>query len=318
VWKEPLVHSRLLVLPLLSFLLVAGCSDDGNATPGPTPTPRLESPVTPPPQPSEARSFTGSDEATVVFEEPPSRIVSLASHATEIFCAIGAGEQLVAVEQFANCPAGSDAKPAVDAFQPSVEAIVAYDPDLVYAWYDPGDLVRSLRDAGVPVFFLAVPADIEGLFDNIRLIGEITGREDEAEALIEDMEAERDEIVESIGEVETGPRIFHESDASLFTARSDTFVGELYTLLRAQNIADGAESPYPQLSSEAVVAADPEVIVLADFADPAEVAARPGWSAISAVANGRICPVNPDLTDRPGPNIMQGLQALAECLYPTR
>jgi iron complex transport system substrate-binding protein len=246
----------------------------------------------------------------------PQRIVSLASHATEIFCAIGAGEQLVAVDQFANCPAGSDEKPAVDAFQPSVEAIVAYDPDFVYAWYDPGDLVQSLRNAGVTVFFLAVPADVGGLFDNIRLIGGIAGREEEAETLIADMEAERDAIVAAIIDVETGPRIFHESDASLYTARSDTFVGELYSLLKAQNIADEAENPYPQLSSEAVVAADPEVIVLADFADPAEVAARPGWSAISAVANGRICPVNPDLTDRPGPNIMQGLQALADCLYP--
>ncbi len=265
---------------------------------------------------ADSKSFTGSDGKTVTFDAPPQRIVSLAPHATEIFCAIGAGEQLVAVDQFANCPAGSDEKPAVDAFQPSVEAIVAYDPDLVYAWYDPGDLVSSLRNAGVTVFFLAVPADIEGLFENIRLIGGITGREDAAERLITDMEAERDAIVASVKDVETGPRIFHESDASLYTARSDTFVGELYTLLKAQNIADEAETPYPQMSSEAVVAADPEVIVLADFADPAEVAARPGWSAISAVANDRICPVNPDLTDRPGPYIMQGLQALADCLYP--
>ena len=310
------MRSRFLILPLLSLLLLAAaCSEDANPPSTPTAIAAVDPTVA---EASEPKSFTGSDGETVVFEEPPSRIVSLASHATEIFCTVGAGEQLVAVEQFANCPAGSDAKPAVDAFQPSIEAIVAYDPDLVYAWYDPGDLVRSLRDAGVPVFFLAVPADIEGLFDNIRLIGEMTGRQDEAEALIETMEAERDAIVANIGDVETGPRIFHESDASLFTARSDTFVGELYALLKAQNIADGAETPYPQLSSEAVVAADPEVIVLADFADPAEVAARPGWSAISAVANGRFCPVNPDLTDRPGPNIMQGLQALAACLYPER
>jgi iron complex transport system substrate-binding protein len=317
-WKEPVVRSRFLIPPLLALLLlVAACSDGDDPDPTATTAPGAAPTATQEAAP-EPMSFTGSDGETLTLEEPPQRIVSLASHATEIFCAIGAGEQLVAVEQFANCPAGSDEKPAVDAFQPSLEAIVAYDPDLVYAWYDPGDLVQSLRDAGVPVFFLAVPDDIDGLFDNIRLIGEITGREDEAESLIAEMEAERDAIVATIADVEIGPRIFHESDATLYTARSDTFVGELYTLLKAQNIADDAESPYPQLSSEAVVAADPEVIILADFADPEEVVARPGWSAISAVANDRICAVNPDLTDRPGPNIMQGLAALADCLYPDR
>jgi cobalamin transport system substrate-binding protein len=305
---------------LLSLLLfIAACS--GGDDPAPTATAVSEqgptATATAEPQ-AEPQSFTGSDGETLTLESPPQRIVSLAAHATEIFCAVGAGDQLVAVEQFANCPAGSDEKPAVDAFQPSVEAIVAYDPDLVYAWYDPGDLVQSLRTAGVPVFFLAVPEDIDGLFDNIALIGEITGHEAEAEALIADMEADRDAIVASIDDVEAGPRTFHEIDPTLYTARSDTFVGELYTLLKAQNIADGAESPFPQLSSEAVVAADPEVIVLVDFADPGEVAARPGWSAISAVENDRICEINPDLTDRPGPNIMQGLDALADCLYPDR
>jgi iron complex transport system substrate-binding protein len=309
------VRLLFLIPPLL--LLLAACSD-GDESPSPPP-PTAERTATKAAAPeAQPVSITGDDGETVTLESPPQRIVSLASHATEIFCAIGAGEELVAVEQFANCPAGSDEKPAVDAFQPSVEAIVAYDPDFVYAWYDPGDLVQSLRDAGVTVFFLGVPEDIDGLFDNILLIGEIAGREDAADVLIAEMKTERDSIVATIANVETGPRVFHESDPALYTARSDTFVGELYALLKAQNIADAAESPYPQLSSEAVVAADPEVIVLADFADPAEMAARPGWSAISAVANDRICPVNPDLTDRPGPNIMQGLAALADCLYPKR
>jgi cobalamin transport system substrate-binding protein len=312
------VRSRYLIAPLLSLLVVlgAGCSDKNS----PALTAALDAtPAAAAVAPTVAQkplTLTGSDGISLTLDTPPQRIVSLAPHATEIFCAIGAGDQLVAVEKFANCPAGSDEKPAVDAFQPSLEAIVAYDPDFVYAWYDPGDLVQSLRNAGVPVLFRDVPSDIDGLFDNITLIGQLTGHEDKAAALIAGMKADEASIVSSVSEVETGPRIFHESDASLYTARSDTFVGQLYTLLKAQNIADGADSAYPQLSSEAVVAADPEVIVLADYADPKEVAARPGWSAISAVANNRICPVNPDLTDRPGPYIMQGLQALADCLYP--
>ena len=309
---------RFLFLPLILLLsLAAACSESDEPTPALAPR-STEVAQASPTSEAEAKSFTGSDGETVVLHAPPARIVSLASHATEIFCAVGAGERLVAVDLFANCSDGGDEKPALNSFQPSIEAIVDYDPDLVYAWYDPGDLAQSLRGVGITVFLLDVPPDLEGLFDNIRLIGGMTGREAEATALIAEMEAERDAIVSSIANVATGPRIYHESDAALYTARSDTFVGELYVLLKAQNIADAAESQYPQLSSEAVVAADPQVIVLADFADPAEVAARPGWSAISAVLNERICEVNPDLTDRPGPNIMQGLQALADCLYPER
>ena len=306
---------RFLAVLVPSLLwLVAACSSDSE----PEPTVAPESTQTAPmatPEANELRSYTGSDGETVVLEETPERIVSLATHATEIFCAIGAGERLVAVDRYANCSDGGE-KPEVDSFQPSVEAIVAYDPDFVYAWYDPGDLARSLRDAGITVFLIDNPVDLEGLFDNIRLIGEMTDREAEAAALVAEMEADRDAVVASIAGIETGPRIYHESDAALYTVRSDTFVGALYVLLKAQNIADGAESQYPQLSSEAVVAADPEVIILADFADPAEVAARPGWSVISAVVTEQICEINPDLTDRPGPNIMQGLQLLRDCLYP--
>lgn len=306
---------RFLVVLVPSLLwLVAACSNDSAPEPTVSPESTQASPMATP-EANELRSYTGSDGETVVLEETPERIVSLATHATEIFCAIGAGESLVAVDRYANCSDGGE-KPEVDSFQPSVEAIVAYDPDFVYAWYDPGDLARSLRDVGITVFLIDNPMDLEGLFDNIRLIGEMTDREDEAAALVVEMEADRDAVVASIAGIETGPRIYHESDEALYTARSDTFVGALYVLLKAENIADGADSQYPQLSSEAVVAADPEVIILADFADPAEVAARPGWSVISAVVTEQICEINPDLTDRPGPNIMQGLQLLRDCLYP--
>jgi iron complex transport system substrate-binding protein len=289
---------RFLLLSVL-LLLPAACSGDGDAY-----DPQL--------------SFTGSDGVTVTFEAPPKRIVSLAAHATEIFCQVAAGEYLVAVDKFANCPLGSGTKPAVDSFQPSVEAIVAFEPDLVYAWYDPGDLAQSLRNAGVKVLFLEVPQNIAGVFENIELIGRLTGRVKEAEALVAQMKARQDDITEEIEDITRGPRIFHELDKELFTVRSDTFIGELYRLLKAQNIADGAPTAFPQLSSEAVVAGDPEVIILSDGEPPLLVKTRPGWSGISAVRDNRICEVDGDLTSRPGPRIMEGLAALYECLYEAR
>jgi iron complex transport system substrate-binding protein len=263
-------------------------------------------------------SFTGSDGVVVNLESHPERIVSLAAHATEIFCAIDAGDRLVAVDMFANCPRGTETKPAIDSFQPSVEAIVAFEPDLVYAWYDPGDLVSSLRGVGVPVLFLEVPVDIEGVFANIELIGRLTGQEEEAEELIDSMMERQSAVVDSIADVEVGPRFFHELDGELFTVRSDTFIGELYQTLKAQNIADDAATAYPQLSSEAIVAEDPEVIVLSHDAALEEVKGRPGWQEITAVANNRVCFVDDDLISQPGPRIMEGLEALADCLYPDR
>jgi iron complex transport system substrate-binding protein len=286
---------RFLLLPAL-LLLLAACSDGDDDAPA-------------------LLSFTGSDGVSVTFESPPGRIVSLAAHTTEIICQLGAAGSLVAVEKFANCPAGSDDKPEIDSFQPSVEAIVGYRPDLVYVWYDPGDLAQSLRSAGVKVLFLEVPDSIAGVFENIELVGRLTKREKEATALVAQMKARQDDITEEIKDVTRGPRVFHELDKELFTVRSDTFIGELYRLLKANNIADKADSPFPQLSSEAVVAGDPEVIVLTDGETPASVKARPGWSGISAVRNNRICEVDGDLTSRPGPKIMEGLGALYECLY---
>jgi len=294
------VRSRLLVISLFSLLfLLAACSEDAEA-------------------PAQPLTFVGSDGISVTFDVPPKRIVSLAAHATEIFCKVGAAERLVAVEKFANCPLGSSAKPAVDSFQPSVEAIVAYQPDLVYAWYDPGDLAEALRRAGVKVLFLEAPDNIAGVFENIELIGRLTGFEKEATALVAQMEARQNDITEEIKDVVKGPRIFHELDKELFTVRSDTFIGELYKLLKAENIADKASTAFPQLSAEAVVAGDPEVIVLSDGETAASVKARPGWAGISAVRNDRVCEVDGDLTSRPGPRIMEGLGALYECLYPDK
>ena len=285
----------LLVLLWLPLLLGA-CSEDDKA-------------------PDEPLTFHGSDGVSVTFDAPPKRIVSLAAHATEIFCQVGAGNSLVAVDKFANCPPNTTSKPAVDSFQPSIEAIVAFEPDLVYAWYEPGDMAQSLRGAGVRVLFLEVPDSIAGVFENIEIVGRLTGRQKEAEALIAQMKARQDDITEEIKDVPKGPRVFHELDKELFTVRSDTFIGELYKLLKAENIADRADSPFPQLSSEAVVAGDPQVIVLTDGETAASVSARPGWSGISAVRDKRICEVDGDLTSRPGPNIMEGLAALYECLY---
>lgn len=306
-------HQRLTVLFLPLLLLLAACSgNDDTADPTATPSPTEAAPPA-----ASVLEIDGTDGVTVTLTEAPERIVSLAPHATEVICVIGAGDRLVAVDSFENCPAGSSDKPALDSFTPSVEAIAGYEPDLVYMFYDPGDIAASLRDLGITALVLDVPEDLEGVYANIQLIGDITEQRDAADALVQAMQDDFDAIVARTEAAEgDAPTYYHELDNTFFTLRSDTFIGSLYTVLGAENIADDAESRYPQLSAEAIVESDPDVIVLVHTETPADVAARPGWSGIAAVQNERICQLDGDLLSRPGPRIMEGLESLAACLYP--
>ena len=135
------------------------------------------------------------------------------------------------------------------------------------------------------------------------------------------MRARIEAVTAELADFERGPRVFFELDATLFTVGSDTFVGDLLTLLKASNIAEGATSPFPQLTAEAVIEANPEVVLLADgeFGESLETAcARPGWSAIAACETGRVHAIDPDLTNRPGPRVVEGLEQIARLLYPDR
>jgi iron complex transport system substrate-binding protein len=294
----------LLLLPLL--LLLAACSGKSSASSA---------------SPASGQAplrIQQSDGQALVLQAVPSRIVSLSPGATEIICSIGGGDRLVAVDKFANCPAGSRAKPEVDSFQPSLEAIAAFKPDLVYVFSDQNGIVAALRRLSLPVLFRKSPDDIDGVFADIDLLGRITGHEQEARALVDRLKQQRDAITAKLAGVSKGPRFYHELSNDYYSVRNDTFIGGLYVLLKADNIAAGASTQYPQLSAEAIVARDPEVIVLADGEKPADVRARPGWSGVSAVKNNRICEVDPGLVSEPGPHIIDALQALARCLYPER
>ena len=222
---------------------------------------------------------------------------------------------------FSNYPPAARTLPELDAYQPSVEAIAAEEPDLVLVYFDPGNLVDGLERAGLTVLFLDPPSSVDGVLEQIRLLGQATGHPQEAEELVTTMQQGIDDIQGQLTDVEQGPRVFHELDNQLFTVAPDSFVGDLYTILKAQNIAAGTDQAYPQLSQEAIIEADPEVIILADTAGGESVEtvkARPGWGSISAVENKRIYVVDPDITSRPGPRLVGALRTLAQMLYPER
>jgi iron complex transport system substrate-binding protein len=309
------IRGGALALSLaLLLVLAAACGDDGDkgtSTPTVAATAATQYPLT----------LTDGKSRSVTLEDAPQRIASLSPAATEVLFAIGAGDQVAAVDKFSDYPPEAKTRQQLDAFEPSVEAIAGAQPDLVFVFYDPGNLVDGLARAGLTVFFLETPTSVEGVLEQIRLLGQATGHPQEADELVATMQQAIGDIQEQVADVEQGPRLFHEVDNQLYTVAPASFVGSLYTILKAQNIAAGTDQAFPQLSQEAIIEADPEVIILGDAAggETAEtVKARPGWGSISAVKNSRIYVIDPDIVSRPGPRLVDALGTLAQALYPER
>ena len=235
-------------------------------------------------------------------------IVSLSPTATEILFAIGAGEQVIAVDDQSNFPSSA---PMTDlsGYTPNVEEIAAYDPDLVVTSYDPGDLVDGLNVLGIKSLIQGAAMTLEDTYFQITELGELTGRSEEAEKLNEEIQSTVSSVAPFSGEL----TYYHEVDNTLFTTTSKTFLGQLYELMGLVNIADPADEAgfgWPQLSSEFIVDSDPDLIFLADgdLVESAQtVSNRPGWSSMQAVAESRIIVLDTDIASRWGPRVVDFL-----------
>jgi len=253
----------------------------------------------------------------------PHRIVSLSPTATESLFAIGAGAQVIAADSQSDYPKDAP-KTSLSAFTPNVEAIAAYKPDLVIISYDPGGVVASLEKLKVRVVLQGAAADLGQAYGQIIQLGKLTGHAAKAKALVTSMRAKIARIVAAAPH-DPSLSVYHELEPDLYSATSHTFIGKIYALFGLKNIADAADktgSGYPQLSNEYIVAANPSLIVLADTVccgqTPQSVAARPGWSTISAVRHHAIVRINDSIASRWGPRIVNFVRAVASALRVAR
>lgn len=262
-----------------------------------------------------------ADNGTVTIESRPVAIVSLSSVATEMLFEIGAGPQVVAVDDQSNYP--SDAPSTeLSGFTPNLEAILAFEPDLVVISFDPGDLVAGLETAGVSVISYSAAFTISDVYRQIAGLGIATGNVEIADKVNEQIEADLAEIVDTSAGAGQDVTYYHEIDNTFYTVTSSTFFGEIYSLFGLVNIADpadedGASFGYPQLSSEFIVASDPNLIFLANvlYGESAEtVATRPGWDVLTAVTEGNIVELDSDVASRWGPRIVDFAQSIANAL----
>ena len=261
-------------------------------------------------------SVTGTN-GDVTIASQPERIVSLSPSATEMLFAIGAGDEVIAVDDQSNYPADA---PMTDlsGYEPNVEAIASYEPDLVVYATEPGDLGSSLGELKIPALQLDAPATLADVYAQVRTLGAATGHPDEADALAERMRSDIDDAV-AAADPAAGQTFYYELDDTYYSVTSNTFIGQLFSMLGLVNIADEAKrasSGYPQLSSEYIVDADPDLIFLADTKccgqDASTVAARPGWGDLAAVRDGNVVELDDDIASRWGPRLADLVQTIAE------
>jgi iron complex transport system substrate-binding protein len=241
------------------------------------------------------------------------RIISLSPTATEDLFAIGAGKQVVAVDQDSNYPKRAP-RTSLSGYTPNVEAIANYHPDLVVISYNPDNFASQLKKLGIKVVDQPAADNLKQAYGEILQLGRITGHTRGAKAVVRSMRTHLAAIVASVPRSRRHLRVYHELDPTYYSATSQTFIGSVYKLFGFKDIADGAggaSDGYPQLTAEYIIAQDPQVIVLADGQTPAAVAARPGWNVISAVVHHRVVEVNEDVASRWGPRIVEFARTVA-------
>lgn len=263
---------------------------------------------------------------SVVLAESPRRILSLAPSNTEIVYALGAGDRIVAVDQWSDYPAAAKAKAKIAPLNPSLEQIVKFSPDLILSAQGGAEPLLPLERQGIKVLILA-PRTLDDIYRNILQIGRIVGAEARAERLVRGMRQQAAAVLERVRDA-SRPKVFIELDGTdplkPFTAGPGSFIDLLIRLAGGANIASRARSPWPQLSLEELIRADPDVIILGDAIVPLNpqtpdmVARRSGWARLRAVRRGAIYPIDTEVISRPGPRVVEGLDLLAKLLHPDR
>ncbi len=326
-------------LVLCFSLLLAACG-----VPSPTPTqaplqpsatlaPAPTSTPLPSPSPEPTATFTPAPIVItdglgrqITLKQPAQKVVSLAPSNTEILFAIGAGGQVVGRDAFSDYP--EEAKQLTDIGggwgELNTEQIVALAPDLVLAAeINTPEQVQALEALGLTVFYLNNPKDLEGMYENLRLVARLVGREAEAEALIKSLKRRVASVDDKIAQARERPLVFYELDGSdpnaPWTSGPGTFVDLLIGRAGGVNVGHSLGSAWAQISAEELIAQNPQIILLGDAAygvKPEDVAARPGWEQIAAVKNQQVYAFDDNLISRPGPRMVDGLEQLVRLLHP--
>lgn len=264
-------------------------------------------------------TYTDDIGRQVTLDGIPERLVSISPACTEILFALGLGEKVVGVTEYCNYPEEASELEKVGTFTtPNQEAIVALDPDLVLATGGlQEELIDSLEQLGLTVYVVN-PNTFSETVETIREIGKLTGAEQEAGEVAEDMQARADAIAAAVKQKTSAgaptPKVFYEIffENNVWTAGSDSVISDLVRLAGGENLGDADSSDYYEFSVERLVAEDPDVYLVGSgsMASPGDITTRSGWDSIQAIQGGRVYVVDEDLVYRTGPRLIDGLEAI--------
>ena len=292
--KKTLITRRVAILAAASLSFLAACGGSG----------------------------TSSDTTVAASAGNGKKILSLSPTATEMLYAIGAGDQVVAVDSLSNYPAeAADKLTKISAFEPNAEAILGYNPDIVLISNDMNKITEQLKTAkpDITVWTGAMATTIDDVYAQVTGLGVVTGHDKEAAALVTKMKADLAAATDGVTAPE-GASYYYELDNTYYSLTSNTFVGSLLKSTGITNIADGVEAgnDWPQLNAESIIKANPTVIFLADTKccqqDAAAVAKRAGWNGIDAVKNAHVVELDDDIASRWGPRIVDLVKQMVESI----
>ena len=271
-------------------------------------------------------TFVDGMNRTVTLDQPVKRVISLAPSLTEILYAVGAGSQVVGRDSLANFPESVKSLPDIGGNngEYNYEAIASLKPDLVLATeINTADQVNSIQKLGIKVAYLSNPVKLEDTYTLIADVAMLTGHEQEAQTLVASLKQRVSTVEEKISKATSTPLVFYELDGSdptqPWTTGPGTFVDQLIATAGGRNAGAVMQDAWGQLSLEKLLVENPDVILLGDSAygtTPESVAARTGWGELKAVKDGKVYGFNDDLVSRPGPRLVDGLEAMAKLIHP--
>ena len=265
-------------------------------------------------QAAHAYQVTDDRGASINFDKPPQRIVSLLPSLAETVCALGQCDRLVGVDRYSNDPDRVKKLPKVGGgLDPNIEAVVALKPDLVLLATS-SQAGERLQALGLKVMALEpkTHADVRQVLEKL---GQVLGVGD-AQRVWQGIEAGMQTAAQSLPARFKTTRVYFEVNSAPYAASESSFIGETLSRLGVQNIVPASMGPFPLVNPEFVVRADPDVIMVGDI-NFAGMAGRPGWAGMRAIAMQQVCvftPAQSDMLVRPGPRMADGARLMAQCL----